>query len=212
MKNRLLMVLMVGLLLVGCGGSADDGRLNGNDSQQNSGTALNEENTTQTDTSEEVSTAGNDTTEQQLYVLEFTDAVTTEGEKISADVFANSKLTMINVWATFCGPCINEMPDLGELADAYDVAEFQMIGIISDVMEGDADMLEEADAIIEQTGADYTHLLLNEELYMNLVGASDSVPTTYFFNRDGELLGYLVGAQSKAVWEEIINGLLEELE
>ena len=47
---------------------------------------------------------------------------------------------------------------------------------------------------------------------MNLVGASDSVPTTYFFNNKGELLGYLVGAQSKEVWKQIIDGLLAEME
>ena len=104
------------------------------------------------------------------------------------------------------------MPDLGEIATAYDAADFQLIGIVSDTVEGDEDMLTDAKAIIEETGANYPHLLLNEELYVNLVGASDSVPTTYFFNEKGELLGYLVGAQSKETWEEIIDGLLEEVE
>ena len=208
MRKRLLMVLMAGLLLAGCGGNSDKGidaenaELRGNDSEM----------------VEDISggitddAANENSTQQQAYVLEFTDAVTTEGAKVSADVLANSKLTMINVWATFCGPCINEMPDLGKVAAAYDVSEFQMLGIVSDVLEGDADMLAEAKEIIDETGAGYTHLLLNEELYMNLVGASDSVPTTYFFNQEGELLGYLVGAQSKEVWEEIIDGLLEEME
>jgi len=205
-KNKLLVILMAGLLLAGCGESGG---------QQNTDIGQKEENiadTNSADISGEANTAENNSTEQQVYILEFTDAVTTEGAKVSADVFGNSRLTMINVWATFCGPCINEMPDLGEIADAYDETDFQMIGIVSDVLEGDEDMLSEAKEIIEETGADYMHLLLNEELYMNLVGASDSVPTTYFFNQEGELLGYLVGAQSKGAWEEIINGLLEETE
>lgn len=79
-------------------------------------------------------------------------------------------------------------------------------------MEGDETMLTEAKKIIEETGANYPHLLLNEELYVNLVGASDSVPTTYFFNQSGELLGYLKGAQSKDAWEQIIDSLLEEID
>ncbi len=210
MKKRVLILMMAGLLLAGCGGSADNGDVAGNGGlQSGSVTGEQEIGTKGTATGDN---SAEDTAEQEVYVLNFTDAKTTEGETMSADVFANSKLTMINVWATFCGPCINEMPDLGEIAREYDAAEFQMIGIVSDVIEGDADMLSEAKEIIEETGADYTHLLLNEELYMNLVGASDSVPTTYFFNQDGELLGYLVGAQSKGVWEEIINGLLEEMQ
>ncbi len=210
MKKRVLILMMAGLLLAGCGGSADNGDVAGNGGlQSGSVTGEQEIGTKGTATGDN---SAEDTAEQEVYVLNFTDAKTTEGETMSADVFANSKLTMINVWATFCGPCINEMPDLGEIAREYDAAEFQMIGIVSDVIEGDADMLSEAKEIIEETGADYTHLLLNEELYMNLVGASDSVPTTYFFNQDGELLGYLVGAQSKGVWEEIINGFLEEMQ
>ena len=200
MRKKLLVLLVAGLVLAGCSGSATEGGLVGNGGQQNvADSEVSDANGTET------------ATEQQVYVLEFTDAVTTEGETLSEDVFANSKLTMVNVWATFCGPCINEMPDLGVIAGAYDAADFQLIGIIADTMEGDADMLAEAKAIIEETGADYPHLLLNEELYMNLVGASDSVPTTYFFNQDGELLGYVVGAKSQEAWEGIIDGLLEEL-
>lgn len=203
MKKILWIFLMTSIVLAGCGGSVSEGNLAGSEmvgesQTENAGTGTSGE--------------GENSTEQQVYVLEFTDAVTTEGEKISSEVFANSKLTMMNVWATFCGPCINEMPDLGEIASAYDATDFQMIGIIADTKEGDEDMLSEAKAIIEETGADYTHLLLNEELYTNLVGASDSVPTTYFFNQKGELLGYLVGAQSKEAWEEIIDGLLEEIQ
>ena len=205
MKKRYLILMLAGLLLAGCGGNSDNGNVAGNGGLQ--GSNVSEESGNGADEN-----GTENATEQQVYVLEFTDAKTTEGENMSSDVFANSKLTMINVWATFCGPCINEMPDLGEIAGAYDAADFQMIGIISDAVEGDEDMLAEAKEIIDETGADYPHLLLNEELYMNLVGASDSVPTTYFFNQDGELLGYLVGARSKEVWEEIIDGLLEEIQ
>ena len=72
------------------------------------------------------------------------------------------------------------------------------------------DDVTNAKDLITQTGANYPHLLLNESLYTNLVGAVDSVPTTFFVNQEGEILGYTIGAKSKADWEEIIIGLLEE--
>ena len=50
-------------------------------------------------------------------------------------VFTKSKLTMVNIWATFCGPCINEMPDLAELNKQYDNEKFQIVGIPVDIVD-----------------------------------------------------------------------------
>ena len=44
---------------------------------------------------------------------------------------------------------------------------------------------------------------------MNLVGAVDSVPTTFFLNNKGEMLGYLIGARDKESWVAIIEELLQ---
>ena len=40
-----------------------------------------------------------------------------DGNAVSSEIFAESKLTMVNVWATYCNPCMREMPGLGELAN-----------------------------------------------------------------------------------------------
>ena len=132
-----------------------------------------------------------------------------EGNAVSSDILSQSKLTMINVWATYCGPCLNEMPELGELAAEYDLEDFQIIGIVSDVLEGEDQSL--AESLIRQTGADYTHLLLNESIYYALLTDVSAVPTTFFLDEDGTVLDTVVGAMKKTVWEDKINGLLEEL-
>ena len=194
MKYRLFTILIAGaFLLTGCGS---------NDSSDNTSEA--------SVTNDQTSTA---TTENQSYILTF-EASTIDGEALTSDIFADAKLTMINVWATYCNPCLAEMPDLGELAAEYDKADFQMLGIISDVVDtSDEKTISEAKELIEETGATtYPHLLLNQSLYSNLVGAVDGVPTTFFFNQASELLGYVVGAQSKETWEGIINDLLAETE
>lgn len=136
----------------------------------------------------------------------------TEGNAVSSDILAQSRLTMINVWATYCNPCLREMPELGQLPDEYDAADFQLIGIISDVME-DADQktMDVAKSLIEQTGADYPHLLLNPSLYEALLTDVTAVPTTFFLDAEGNVLDTVVGAMDKEAWEEKINGLLEEL-
>src|SRR5690554_3153574 len=55
------------------------------------------------------------------------------GNEVDQTIFKNSKLTLINVWATFCPPCLMEMPDLAELSREYNTKDVQIIGIVNDV-------------------------------------------------------------------------------
>ena len=131
-----------------------------------------------------------------------------EGNTVTQDVFKQSRLTMVNVWATFCNPCLNEMPGLGELAAEYDPAEFQLIGVVSDVWEGGDQTLVES--LVQETGANYTHLLANDSLDQAILSSVSGVPTTFFFDGEGAYLGGVVGAAEKSDWEELIHELLEE--
>lgn len=134
-----------------------------------------------------------------------------DGNSVSETIFSQSKLTMVNVWATYCNPCLSEMPGLGELAVSYDTKEFQILGVISDVQEGaDEETIAAAAELIEATGADYTHLLLNETIYLALLKDVTAVPTTFFIDENGTVLDTVVGAMEKSAWEEKINAFLEE--
>ena len=130
-----------------------------------------------------------------------------EGNTVTETVFAESELTMVNVWATYCNPCLSEMPELGELAGEYRSDEFQIIGIVSDVMEGEDQTLVET--LVQETGAAYPHLLANDSIYRAILNSVSGVPTTFFFVGDGMYLGGVVGSAGKSAWEEIVNGLLE---
>ncbi len=139
------------------------------------------------------------------------EAVAADGETVTSDIFADSRLTMVNVWATYCNPCLMEMPYLGELADEYSPEDFQIVGIISDVLEGDEDALQTALSLIDETGADtYTHLLLNESLYTAMLTDVTAVPTTFFVDSEGRILDTVLGSKDKDTWKEIIDAYLEE--
>ena len=130
-----------------------------------------------------------------------------EGNAVSQEVFSQSKLTMVNVWATYCNPCLSEMPGLGELAAEYDPSEFQIIGVVSNVREGDDQALVES--LVQETGANYPHLLANDSINRALLAGVSGVPTTFFFDGEGMYLGGVVGSAEKSAWEEIVHGLLE---
>ncbi len=139
------------------------------------------------------------------------EALTLDGNSLSSDLFSESRITMINVWATYCNPCLSEMPGLGELASSYDPGDFQLIGIISDVLEdADEGTLSHTADLVAETGADYPHLLLNESLYYALLTDVSAVPTTFFVDQEGQILDTVIGAMEKSAWEEKINAFLEE--
>ena len=132
-----------------------------------------------------------------------------EGNAVTSEVFSKSKLTMINVWATYCSPCLNEMPELGELAQEYEQEDFQIIGIVSNVPEGaDEEKLELVEVLIDQTSAQYPHLLLNNSMTDGLLADVSAVPTTFFIDQEGKILDTVVGARDKAAWKEIIDGYI----
>ena len=114
-----------------------------------------------------------------------------EGNTVTQDVFLGKDLTVVNVWGTYCGPCINEMPELGEWA-ARMPDNVQLLGIVCDWMAGDeGETLELARDIVARTGANYTSVAMCEGLAWldyNLEG----VPTTFFVNGNGEMVGEVI--------------------
>lgn len=138
-----------------------------------------------------------------------------EGNEVTQAVFEGHKVTMVNVWATFCGPCLGEMPELGELHNEYAGQGFQILGIVTDTLAQDGSLsqtqVDLAKEIAQETGAGYTHLLPSEDLVACLLWQIDSVPTTLFVDETGALIGkgYL-GARSKDAWKEIIEEKLAE--
>ncbi len=137
--------------------------------------------------------------------------VTTDlyGTEVTEAIFTESKLTVLNVWATYCGPCISEMPDLGELATEYEAMDVRIIGVPMDVMNRES--LEYANTIVKETGADYTHLLLTQELYDWGLQDVQYVPTTFFVNSQGEIIDTVVGSMDKESWKELIDKKLASL-
>ena len=138
-----------------------------------------------------------------------------DGNEVTQSLFEGHPVTMVNVWATFCGPCLGEMPELGELHQEYADQDFQIVGIVTDTLAQDGSIsstqVELAKQIAQETGAEYTHLLPSEDLIASLLWQIDSVPTTIFVDETGALIGkgYL-GARSKDAWKEIIEEKLAE--
>lgn len=141
-------------------------------------------------------------------------ATAMDGTSIDQEILKNSKVTMLNVWATFCGPCLNEMPDLGEIASEYDSSDFQIVGIVLDAIDSSGEIVqsqvEKAQGLIEQTGADYLHLLPSQTLMETRLNTVVSVPTTFFVDADGNILRTVTDSKEKDDWKSIIDEILAD--
>lgn len=129
------------------------------------------------------------------------------GNIVTEDIIKGNRLTVINIWATFCGPCLNEMPDLGELAEEYADQDVGFIGICLDIY--DESNQETAKNIVEDTGATYTHLMVSDDLANIYISKVQAVPETLFLDSTGTIIGSTIGSNSKIKWQKIIDGYLE---
>lgn len=139
-----------------------------------------------------------------------------DGASVNQDLFSDYDLTMVNIWATFCGPCLREMPELGEINTEYADKGFQIVGIVTDVLNPDAtisdEMMETAKYAVEQTQANYTHLVPSLDLLTGRLKDVSVVPTTIFVDKDGNQVGEIYeGSKAKADWEELIDDLLKQV-
>ena len=151
----------------------------------------------------------------QAGVLSSFAATDLDGNSIDQSMLADYDLTMVNVWATFCGPCLQEMPDLGVLAAEYQEKGVQIVGLISDVLDADGSLSDSqvdlARDIVAETGAAYPHILPSEDLF-GILAQIEAVPTTFFVDSQGRQVGYAyLGAKTMDQWAEIIDAALEEV-
>lgn len=131
------------------------------------------------------------------------------GNPVDSSIFAGNKLTMLNIWGTFCGPCIEEMPDLEAMSKNMPEGT-AIVGLVTDAL--DESYIKLANDIVTETGVTYTNIIpdnaLNDYVNENIVG----IPTTIFIDSNGKIVGdALVGAKSADVYMQELISRLEGL-
>lgn len=139
-----------------------------------------------------------------------------DGNEITQAIFAQQELTMVNIWGTFCPPCLYEMPFLGKLHKEYAARGFAVLGIVTDVIDRSgniiADQVTYAKQLVEETGAQYTHLLPSDDLIRIKLNEVMYIPETVFVDKNGDVVGEpIVSAMDKDSWAKIIEEKLQKV-
>lgn len=145
------------------------------------------------------------------------DSVDLKGNAVTDSIFQENKITMLNIWGTFCPPCIREMPDLAKLNEVNKSKGVRVVGIPIDIIDefGNISPKERAaaDEIINATGAHYTHLVPNYGMFSTFLRNIQAVPATIFVDSKGNQVGQMyLGARSQQDWQKIIDKLLKNAE
>ena len=124
----------------------------------------------------------------------------------SIDLFAESRVTMINLWATWCIACKKEMPALSELAKEFEKNGCRIVGICMDADE--EDLVGLAREILEENGVDYLNLAPPEDVE-NLL-PTNNLPISFFFDSEGRMIIEPVSGAHVEEYLPALNAALEK--
>ena len=133
-------------------------------------------------------------------------AKTVSGEDISSDVFKESKLTVVNVWGSWCGPCVQEIPELQKLYESMKDKDVNVIGLAQDAGT-DLDAVKE---IIDKNKVTYQNIVpegATEDFVMSIM----AFPTTFFVDSDRNIVGVIQGNRNLEAFTAAVEGVLEKL-
>lgn len=115
------------------------------------------------------------------------------------------KVILLNFWATWCGPCKMEMPDLIALQKKYGEKNFTVLGLSDDDAAGTAG------GYIKANGINYPNGMATREI-KNQFGGVAGLPTSVLIDKSGKIVKVLEGIDPsksiEAMWSEEIDKLL----
>ena len=123
------------------------------------------------------------------------------GNVYDESVFAGHKVTILNFWEPWCGPCVREMPYLEKLYASYSGSGLNVIGVYSTQR-----MEEDVDSVLESAGVSFPILHYTAVFDAFQTGY---VPTTILVDGSGHIVGEtVIGSQSYEEWEALIREYL----
>lgn len=115
------------------------------------------------------------------------------------------KTVLINFWATWCGPCKAELPDIEAISKQFASKGLVVLGVSEDT---GPTVLKHVSSFVEDHGLTY-QIVIDSINVSGAYGYISAIPTSFIVNKRGQIVRKWVGERGKSFWEYTIKKYLD---
>nr|WP_302465672.1 TlpA disulfide reductase family protein [uncultured Blautia sp.] len=139
-----------------------------------------------------------------------------DGKTYTEKVFSDYDLTLVNVFTTWCSPCVKEIPELQELYKEMKDKGVGVAGVVLDTTDEkgnqDEEAVKKAGILQEKTKAEYPFLMPDTTMMNGRLQGISAFPETFFVDKDGNIVGdTYTGSHTLDEWKEIVEKELKNV-
>lgn len=118
------------------------------------------------------------------------------------------KVLLVNLWATWCGPCRNEIPELVKFYDQYKDQGLEVVGLSTENPDASS---EQVKAFVRNFNINYRVGWVTAEVAVTLMQGRDSIPQSFVISRDGKILKRFIGFSPTATPPQLKQAIEDAL-